>query len=196
MSKLSHPNILPLVGFFLDDTTFQTAWIISPHISNGDVKDYLESNEVTREKRMALVCLPFPWCTQPSHLRTILSQALDVAQGLLYLHSQNPPICHADIKPVSNIIITLLFIWLLVDFILQRNVLVNDELRAMICDFGIARVMSETSGFTTSKNIKGSAAYMSPELFLEDNPKHTHKSDVWAWACLLLEASEADTQSR
>ncbi|KAG8964315.1 hypothetical protein FRC05_003865 [Tulasnella sp. 425] len=69
------------------------------------------------------------------------------------------------------------------------NVLVNESLDAVLCDFGLATFIMESgvsSGLTTSKSPKGSTRYMSPEL-LDDEAKHTLESDVWAWACTTFE---------
>ncbi|KAG8904770.1 hypothetical protein FRC01_008610, partial [Tulasnella sp. 417] len=63
----------------------------------------------------------------------------------------------------------------------------------MLCDFGVSSFIHESesevaSGLTTSKSIKGSTRYMSPELCLEDeDSKHTLQSDVWAWGCTVFE---------
>ncbi|KAG9049025.1 hypothetical protein FS837_011404 [Tulasnella sp. UAMH 9824] len=91
----------------------------------------------------------------------------DAAQGLAYLHSLDPPICHGDIK--------------------AANVLVTAELTAVICDFGLSRaVQEEYTGLTTSRTLKGSLRHLSPEI-LDEDPVHTLASDVWAWGCLALE---------
>ncbi|KAG9040565.1 hypothetical protein FS837_000453 [Tulasnella sp. UAMH 9824] len=72
------------------------------------------------------------------------------------------------------------------------NVLINDKLEAVLCDFGLATFVQNSgpeykSGLTTSLTIKGSTRYMSPELFQTDEAKHTLESDVWAWACTVFE---------
>ncbi|KIO17707.1 hypothetical protein M407DRAFT_84706, partial [Tulasnella calospora MUT 4182] len=99
----------------------------------------------------------------------------DIAAGLKYLHDFSPPICHGDLKPA--------------------NVLVKEGIDAVLCDFGVSSFIQESgaaSGLTTSKSIKGSARYMSPELFPEEgNPKHTLQSDVWAWGCTVFEVGGA-----
>lgn len=89
---------------------------------------------------------------------------------MAYLHSCSPPICHGDLKPA--------------------NVLVNDEPNAVLCDFGLATFVEDSeavSGFTTSRSIKGSTRYMSPELFLDIQAKQTLESDVWGWGCTIFE---------
>ncbi|KAG8920606.1 hypothetical protein FRC01_000675 [Tulasnella sp. 417] len=66
------------------------------------------------------------------------------------------------------------------------NVLITDQVEAVLCDFGLARLADgQPSGLTTSKTIKGSTRYMSPEL-LEEDAIHTLSSDVWAFGCLVL----------
>ncbi|KAG8913716.1 hypothetical protein FRC01_004415 [Tulasnella sp. 417] len=147
MSTTSHPNIIPFTGFYLDRKDLRVACVIAPYMANGNVGEYLDDNEVDIEKRLEF--------------------ALETGQGLSYLHSLSPPICHADIKP--------------------ENILVTDDLHLVICDFGISRIMSETNRFTTTSSAKGSTVYMSPELFSAD-PLSTLKSDVWAWGCLVLMA--------
>ncbi|KAG9038738.1 hypothetical protein FS837_001191 [Tulasnella sp. UAMH 9824] len=93
-----------------------------------------------------------------------------IAAGLAFLHKHQPPICHGDMKPA--------------------NVLVSDSSEAALCDFGLASFVETSgapSGLTTSRSIKGSARYMSPELLLETDLKHTLPSDMWAWACTIFE---------
>lgn len=70
--------------------------------------------------------------------------------------------------------------------IAQANTLVNERGNAMLCDFGLARVLEEIpSGLTTRSTRIGTLRYVSPELMMD--ARHTRESDVWAWACLLLE---------
>ncbi|KAG8949531.1 hypothetical protein FRC04_008464 [Tulasnella sp. 424] len=101
---------------------------------------------------------------------------MDVASGLIYLHGLVPPICHGDIKPaLAN------------SELLQGNILITHEIRGMLADFGLSRALQANStGLTTSKTIKGSLRYMSPELLIE-NASHTLASDVWAFGCVALE---------
>ncbi|KAG8938938.1 hypothetical protein FRC04_007234, partial [Tulasnella sp. 424] len=125
-----------------------TARFISPFMAHGNIEEYLDNTH-------SLVT---------DALRTKL--LTDVLNGLVYLHSSSPPICHADIKP--------------------GNVLITDRVEAVLCDFGLARfVDGQPSGLTTTKTTKGSIRYMSPEL-LDGDPRHTLCSDVWAYGCLVL----------
>ncbi|KAG8962358.1 Ras GTPase [Tulasnella sp. 425] len=94
----------------------------------------------------------------------------DITLGMNYLHDCDPPICHGDLKPT--------------------NILMDDSFHAVLCDFGLASFIQESgisSGLTTSQSIKGSIRYMSPELHLEEDAKHTLASDVWAWGCTAFE---------
>ncbi|KAG8906476.1 hypothetical protein FRB99_006791 [Tulasnella sp. 403] len=93
---------------------------------------------------------------------------LDTARGLQHLHTRDPPICHGDIKAL--------------------NVLITDEHRAMLCDFGLAKAMENMpSGLTTSTfNQGGTLPYESPEL-LRGGSMRSPQSDVWAWGCLAQE---------
>lgn len=72
----------------------------------------------------------------------------------------------------------------------QDNTLVHITGRAMLCDFGLAKIVEDVpSGLTTSSLPLGTPAYMSPELLNVLDASHTANSDVWSWGCLLLVVS-------
>ncbi|KIO33047.1 hypothetical protein M407DRAFT_17928 [Tulasnella calospora MUT 4182] len=100
-------------------------------------------------------------------LKRRLELVRDTARGLRYLHSRDPPIVHRDLKP--------------------PNVLINDEGKALLSDFGLAEAMGENStGLNTSNGFKGTIRYCSPEVCQGSPPQRA--SDIWAWGCLALEA--------
>ncbi|KAL3794070.1 hypothetical protein ACHAW5_010997 [Stephanodiscus triporus] len=77
MAILRHPNVLQLFGCSL---TAQAIWIVSELCSLGSLRQLLDDRERT---------LP---------LETRLNLALQVAEGMSYLHAQDPPIIHRDLK--------------------------------------------------------------------------------------------------
>lgn len=91
----------------------------------------------------------------------------DVAAGLAYLHEKVPPVIHQDIKP--------------------DNILISDEGRYMITDFGIsARVRSTIRNGGAQEQSGGTLAYMGPERF-SANPKPIMASDVWSLGAMMFE---------
>ncbi|KIO18841.1 hypothetical protein M407DRAFT_60719, partial [Tulasnella calospora MUT 4182] len=144
-ARLKHKNVLELIGYSLNPQ-MTTARFISPFMSNGNIDEFLAK--------------------APSPVSYKLRLLGDILNGLIYLHSSSPPICHADIKP--------------------ENILITELVEAVLCDFGLAQLADgQPSGLTTTKTIKGSTRYMSPEL-LEENAVHTLSSDIWAYGCLVF----------
>jgi len=92
------------------------------------------------------------------------NMSLQVADGVVYLHSQNPTIVHRDLKSL--------------------NVVLDLSLNIKICDFGLTEPMERTH--ITKKNNGGSPRYMAPELF-DNKTKITEKIDVWAMGCIFIE---------
>ena len=71
----------------------------------------------------------------------------------------------------------------------QQNVVISDAGEAMLCDFGISKLIQDTpSGFTTTATPKGTARFMAKEL-LEGTTGSNIKSDVYAFGCLVLRES-------
>ncbi|KAG8915670.1 hypothetical protein FRC00_001536 [Tulasnella sp. 408] len=67
------------------------------------------------------------------------------------------------------------------------NVLVKNDGRAAICDFGLAQVLDEEFERLASQTThRGTIRWTSPER-LEDNGPLTPSSDVWSWAWLIWE---------
>ncbi|KAG8989973.1 hypothetical protein FRB94_013836 [Tulasnella sp. JGI-2019a] len=146
-SRLRHPNILPLLGFYLSDS-LDLALIVCPLQPYGNVKDYLQQMKPSSLDRLGLV--------------------LDTICAVEYLHNMDSPVVHGDLKAL--------------------NVLMSNERRAILCDFGLAVAADEVqSGLTTSRGFKGSIRYCSPELVMEEEARRSPASDMWAWGCLVLE---------
>ncbi|KZT50796.1 hypothetical protein CALCODRAFT_169062 [Calocera cornea HHB12733] len=76
LTRLTHPNILALYGI-CSHGPYGFALVL-PFLEHGDVMSYLNA-----------------W---PAASRTPL--ALDVLRGLTFLHSQNPPIVHGQLRAV------------------------------------------------------------------------------------------------
>ncbi|CAE6442315.1 unnamed protein product [Rhizoctonia solani] len=90
-----------------------------------------------------------------------------VASGLQYMHSRNT--VHGDLKAL--------------------NVLVSSDGVAKLSDFDFS-IMSEASTlvFSESSNSRlGSLRWTAPEMFLEEAPKRTKQSDVYALGMTMLE---------
>lgn len=93
-----------------------------------------------------------------------------IIEGVMYLHVCRPAIVHGDLKP--------------------GNVLIDDNGKPRLCDFGLARVFLEegSTGMTTTSEHTGTTRYLAPELVSGDESVHpTTASDAYAIGCLGLE---------
>ncbi|KAK0479270.1 kinase-like domain-containing protein, partial [Armillaria novae-zelandiae] len=122
--NLYHPSILPFLG--VSRHLFAPSFcLISPWMKYGII----------------MTCLK----ERPQQIQrlTAISQ---VAEGIAYLHSLNPPIVHADIR--------------------GANILVKDDLSCCLSDFGLALAVESQIGASSSSRafLGGSLRWMPPEI--------------------------------
>ena len=98
----------------------------------------------------------------PLPLQEALAIAAQVASGLAAAHDKG--VVHRDVKPA--------------------NVMVADDGRVKIVDFGIARLADETR-LTRTGDVMGTTAYISPEQFL--SAETDHRTDLWSLGVVLYE---------
>lgn len=91
--------------------------------------------------------------------------AIDIAVGLNYLHAEN--ILHRDLK--------------------SMNVLLDENMKAKLSDFGLAKLKRESqSSHAGVGDAAGTLAWMAPELFNRGG-KCTEKSDMYSYGMILWE---------
>ncbi|KAK9690831.1 hypothetical protein RND81_09G156900 [Saponaria officinalis] len=94
-----------------------------------------------------------------------LSIALDVARGVEYLHTlAHQSFIHRDLKP--------------------SNILLGDDMRAKVADFGLVRLAPEGKGSVETR-IAGTFGYLAPEYAVTG--RVTTKVDVFSFGVILME---------
>ncbi|KAJ4974834.1 hypothetical protein NE237_008008 [Protea cynaroides] len=94
-----------------------------------------------------------------------LSTALDVARGVEYLHGlAHQSFIHRDLKP--------------------SNILLGDDMRAKVADFGLVRLAPEGK-FSVETKLAGTFGYLAPEYAVTG--RVTTKVDVFSFGVILME---------
>ncbi|GBG67438.1 hypothetical protein CBR_g573 [Chara braunii] len=152
LGRLHHKKLVNLLGYCTNDVV---RMLVYEFKSNGSLFSHLHGEKAHPEK-----------ITWPMRLKI----ALDVAEGLQYLHhGADPPVIHRDIK--------------------SGNILLDVHFNAYIADFGISKEgptdlgNNMTVGVTSV--VKGTPGYLDPEYFY--SRKLTRKSDVYSFGVLLME---------
>lgn len=148
LQKVNHGNLVMLEGFCIDPED-ASCYLVYEYIENGSLYSWLhENNSNNKNKKL--------------NWKTRLRMAIDVANGLQYIHEHTTPqVVHKDIK--------------------SSNILVDTNMRAKIANFGLAK--SGCNAIT--RHIVGTQGYISPE-YLSDGIV-SPKMDVFSFGVVLLE---------
>ena len=150
MSYLMHPRILQLYGCSL---TAQAIWIVSELCSEGSLRQVLDDK------------------ARPLPLAHRLQMAIDVAEGMSFLHSREPPIIHRDLKS-HNLFVT---------------AGADGRPTVKIGDWGSARAVA-LSGQRDPKTMThgvGTVAWLAPEVI--KHAKGSERIDVYSFGIVLWE---------
>ena len=149
MSRLRHPHIVQFLGV-CEFPGSDTPALVTELLLTDLHSLLLPRTPRSRSPTKPHIPLGFKYCI----LR-------DVARGLLFLHSQVPPIIHRDLT--------------------ATNVLLNSAMVAKIADLGVARLIPEDMGPLTKG--PGNAAYMPPEA---QGGAYNESLDVFSLGVLCL----------
>ena len=144
-SRQRHPKIVQLLGVYFPSPQANLPLMV------------LEMMEMTLSK-----CLD-KYPNLPLSLKN--DMLIDVAQGLLHLHNQSPPIIHRDLT--------------------SNNVLLNSHFVAKIADLGVAKIIVDNHFSRQFTKQPGTVAYMPPEA-LSSKPTYNTKLDVFSFGVLTL----------
>ena len=147
-SKLNHPNIVRFIGIYHPPQQLFPVMIME--LMDESLTAYAEKPNISFKRRMSIL-----------H---------DVAEGLSYLHSRNPPVIHRDLSP-NNILLKHLPLLPV----------------AKIADLGVAKVINvdDKGSKRYQTKVPGTMDFMPPETFT-DKPQYDVSLDVFSYGGIML----------
>ncbi|CAN0889521.1 Probable serine/threonine-protein kinase WNK4 [Linum grandiflorum] len=141
LRSLKHESIISLYDSWVDEKK-KTINMITELFTSGNLRQYR-----TKHKNV--------------DMKAVKRWARQILNGLVYLHSHNPPVLHRDLK--------------------CDNIFVNgNHGEVKIGDLGLATVMQQT----TAKSVIGTPEFMAPELYEE---QYNELVDVYSFGMCMLE---------
>jgi eukaryotic-like serine/threonine-protein kinase len=147
LARLDHPNLPKVSDFFSDQ---DRDYLVMDFVPGEDLRTLM-----LEEKNQGVFL----------EERKVLSWANQIADALIYLHSQNPAILHRDIKP-SNIKLT-------------PNGIIK------LVDFGLVKILVSGEKTITVVHGHGTAYYTPLEQYGGDSGHTDPRSDVYSFGATL-----------
>lgn len=152
LCKLRSPSIVRTFGVTIPGAEEQTPLCIVMEFLPHDLRSVIRKQKAQTGRGL--------------DVEMVIQCAIDIAQGIAYLHKSDPPILHRDLKPA--------------------NILLDAHYRCKVADFGISREKMDTSVMTTC----GTPHYMSPEVLTCH--EYSTKVDIYSFAMMLFEMLTGD----
>ncbi|ETW03145.1 TKL/DRK protein kinase [Aphanomyces invadans] len=151
MSCLRHPNIVQFIGASWDNCS--NVCMVLEYMEHGDMHSVLHS----------AIGRSFVW-SDP-----LLKMAVGAVSGMLYLHSQEPPVVHRDLKSV--------------------NLLCSATFGCKVSDFGLSRRYKKDLDALTT--VVGTPFWLAPEVIR--NEKYGISADIYSFGIVLTELETRQT---
>ncbi|CAH1424265.1 unnamed protein product [Lactuca virosa] len=145
LGKLRHKNLVKLIGYCEE---CENRLLVYEFMPKGCLENHLFRKGVE----------PISWSIR-------MRIAIDVAQGLAFLHSKEPNIIYRDLK--------------------AANILLDSEFTARLSDFGLARNGPVGDNTHVSTRVVGTSGYAAPEYVATGHL--TQKNDIYSFGVVLLE---------
>lgn len=139
--SLRHPNIVQFLGASIEEA--DEIFIVCEFMPGGSLRSKLQYHKLPNFSSKVRI-------------------AKDIALGMTYLHTCNPPVLHRDLK--------------------SHNILLDKNLNAKVSDFGLSK---ETSEENKTLTIAGTLSWMAPEVIRGD--RYGKPADVYSFAVILWE---------
>lgn len=160
LAALDHPGLVRVSDFFNEG---RSSYLVMDYIAGRDLLDLVLDAEKQRQH------LP---------LDKVIDWMIQVCDAVAYLHHQQPPIIHRDIKP--------------------NNVRLTQKDRAILVDFGIAKIDPKAKTQVMAKAV--SQGFSPPEQYGAGGSGTDTRSDVYALGatlyCLLTLTPPPDSFER
>ncbi|MET0387592.1 MAG: protein kinase [Polyangiales bacterium] len=156
LADIHHPNLVKLYDLHRG----QEAWFITmEYVVGQDLRQKLSADAAVRRTAVS------PANDVANHVSVeLLTAFYDLARGVQAIHRAG--MLHRDLKP--------------------SNVLVGDNGRVVVLDFGLVREIDAENQLTQEGTVAGTPAYMPPEQALGDTLSEA--SDWYAFGVMLYEA--------
>lgn len=141
LGQLHHPNLPRVTDYFVES---DHCYLIMEFVTGETLDAQIRQN--------GAMGMPLP---------DVLSWGVQLAEVLVYLHGQDPPVVFRDLKPA--------------------NIMVQEDRRIKLIDFGIARRFQ--SGATKDTLLYGSPGYSPPEQY--GRSQTDPRSDIYALGATL-----------
>lgn len=158
LATLTHPKVVRFLGVtwgMLSDIA-----VLLEYMPNGDLDALLKRQFKRKDSHPE----EFDWYQNSSILPAKAAIALDILEGMIYLHSFPSPIIHRDLK--------------------SKNVLLSESYEAKLSDFGISREWQVDATMTAGI---GTMAWIAPEVLRGE--RYTEKADIYSFGVILSELS-------
>ncbi|CAA7262077.1 unnamed protein product [Cyclocybe aegerita] len=175
-NSLKHPNILRLYG--ASSSTGEHPWFfVSPYMKHGNLVEFLRkisARDTGELNQLGPIAENLPTSRSRS-MGKMFCKLLkigdtyrilgEIAKGMAYLHEQS--ILHGDLK--------------------ASNILVDDNFKCVISDFGQSEMKSEICRITGQSMQNGTLRWKAPELLDGSSYVLTSPIDIFAYAIVCIE---------